>query len=243
MAQDFVAGEVLYIDKPLGWTSFDVVNKVRNMLRVYQGIKKIKVGHAGTLDPLATGIVIVCTGRATKRIDEFMNHDKEYLATLRIGQTTPSFDLETQIDAEYPTEHITRQLVETVIKEQFTGEIEQVPPLFSAIRIDGKRAYKFARKGQTDIELKSRRVNISSIAIEQYDMPTVQLRIRCSKGTYIRSIARDIGLALNSGAHLAALRRTAIGNVDESMAITIEQLQKQIAELSPQKNNNKLSIQ
>lgn len=227
MARDYMAGEVLYIDKPLGWTSFDVVNKIRYMLRAVMGIKKIKVGHAGTLDPLATGVVIVCTGRATKRIDEFMNHDKEYLATIRLGQTTPSFDLETPVDAEYPTEHITRQMVQDVLSRDFTGEVEQVPPMFSAIRIDGKRAYQLARKGNTDIEMKSRRVTIHRIELEHYDLPVMRLRIRCSKGTYIRSLARDLGRALHSGAHLTALERTAVGNISKDMALTLDQLQEQ----------------
>lgn len=221
---DFVAGEVLYIDKPLKWTSFDVVNKIRYSFKKKLGIKKIKVGHAGTLDPLATGLVIVCTGKATKRIEEFMGHDKEYVATIKLGATTPSYDLETEEDAQYPYEHITLQMIEQVIAEQFTGEIDQVPPMFSAIRIDGKRAYEYARKGNADeVELKSRKITIYSMTVEAYASPMLTVRIKCSKGTYIRSIARDLGLALSSGGHLVKLERTAIGNVTTSDAITIEQ--------------------
>ncbi len=221
---DFEAGEVLVIDKPLTWTSFDVVNKLRYQLKRHLGIKKIKVGHAGTLDPLATGIVIVCTGKATKQIEQLMGHDKEYVATARLGATTPSFDLETETDATYPTEHITRELLEKVIENEFAGEIDQVPPVFSAIRVDGKRAYELARTGNaTDVELKSRKVRIERMEIEKFELPDVTLRIRCSKGTYIRSIARDLGFALGSGAHLTSLRRTAVGNHTEAEALTIEQ--------------------
>lgn len=221
---DFVSGEVLYIDKPLKWTSFDVVNKIRYNFKTKLGIKKIKVGHAGTLDPLATGVVIICTGKATKRIEEYMGHDKEYLATVRLGATTPSYDLEKEIDATYPYEHITRQMVEEVLASQFTGEIDQVPPMFSAIRIDGKRAYEYARKGDDDkVELKSRKITIHSIEIENFNLPDVTLRIRCSKGTYIRSIARDLGEALQSGGHLIALERTAIGDVRKEDTQTVDE--------------------
>ena len=222
---DFQAGEIMYIDKPLGWTSFDVVNKIRLMFKNIMGIKKIKVGHAGTLDPLATGLVIVCTGKATKKLESMMNHDKEYEATIRLGQTTPSFDLETEVDATYPTEHISKQLIEDVIRRQFTGDIEQVPPVYSAIRIDGKRAYEFARKGHTDVELKSRQINISEFVVESYEAPDLRVRIHCSKGTYIRSIARDLGVALGSGGHLTALRRTVVGDVDVRDALTMEQVE------------------
>lgn len=192
------------------------------MLRNQLGIKKIKVGHAGTLDPLATGIVVVCTGKATKKIDELMGHDKEYVATIKLGETTPSFDLETEPDATYPTEHIDHGMISDVIATKFVGDIDQIPPLFSAIKIDGKRAYEFARKGNTDVEIKSRRIHISNITIESFEMPFVTLRINCSKGTYIRSIARDLGVALQSGAHLTALERTAIGNTHIEQTITID---------------------
>lgn len=221
---DFEAGEILYIDKPLHWTSFDVVNKIRLSFKTLMGIKKIKVGHAGTLDPLATGIVVVCTGKATKKIDELMGHDKEYVATVCLGATTPSYDLETEIDERYPYEHITREMVEDVIATRFTGDIEQVPPMHSAIRINGKRAYEFARKGKADeVELKSRAIRIESMTIEAFELPNVRLRIRCSKGTYIRSIARDLGEALQSGGHLTELRRTVVGSIGEADTCTVEQ--------------------
>lgn len=238
---DFEAGEVLYIDKPLHWTSFDVVNKIRLSFRTILGIKKIKVGHAGTLDPLATGIVTVCTGRATKRIDGLMNHDKEYVATIRFGATTPSFDLETDVDQTFATEHITRDKLETVIANQFLGQIEQVPPMHSAIRVGGKRAYEFARQGKQDeVELKSRSIRIEQMLIEKFEMPYVQLRIRCSKGTYIRALARDLGIAMNSGAHLTQLRRTAVGDINENQCISIDQAIEllQAEALNRKENNN-----
>lgn len=222
---DFLAGETLYIDKPLKWTSFDVVNKIRLMFKNILGIKKIKVGHAGTLDPLATGLVIVCTGKSTKSLESMMNHDKEYRATIRLGQTTPSFDLETEVDENYPTEHITRELIDETIRKHFLGDIEQVPPVYSAIRIDGKRAYEFARKGHTDVELKSRLINISEFEVEEFNMPDLTVRIHCSKGTYIRSIARDLGVALGSGGHLIALRRTKVGNINVDDALKMEQFE------------------
>lgn len=255
---DFQAGEILYIDKPYRWTSFDVVNKVRWLLCKRLGTKKLKVGHAGTLDPLATGVMIVCTGRATKRIDELQAHTKEYVATLRLGATTPSFDLEHPIDAYYPTGHITRELIETTL-QQFLGRIEQIPPAYSAVKVDGKRAYDLARK-EKDVELKPKFLVIDEIELLDYrltpegspsvlpveeeslprtgmrrkafltspaapddsvDYPSITLRIVCSKGTYIRALARDIGQALGSGAHLTALRRTRIGNVhiDECLSM------------------------
>ncbi len=262
-------GEILYIDKPLRWTSFDVVNKVRWLLCKRLGVKKLKVGHAGTLDPLATGVMIVCTGRATKRIDELQAGVKEYVATLRLGATTPSFDLEHEIDAYYHTAHITRELVEKVLLS-FRGRIEQVPPAYSAVKVDGKRAYDLARKDK-DVELKPKILVIDEIELLDYknnlsesphaeeapysfeqdasdetplplakagerllprtgmrnkafltaqlgtsadgDYPSITIRVVCSKGTYIRALARDIGVALGSGAHLTALRRTRVGNV------------------------------
>ena len=228
---DFAGGEILYINKPLGWTSFDVVNKIRIMLRNLLGIRKIKVGHAGTLDPLATGGGVVCTGKATKRIEELMGHDKEYVATIRLGQTTPSFDLETQPDAVYPTDHIDLGLVERTIRERFTGRIEQVPPMFSAIKIDGKRAYEYARRGNSDVELKSRPVTIHSISVERFELPMLTVRISCSKGTYIRSLARDLGRALGSGAHLTALERTAVGTAGIDRALTLTDLETMIARM------------
>ena len=199
---DFIAGEVLFFNKPLTWTSFDLVNKFRYKLSRKLKVKKIKVGHAGTLDPLATGVMIVCTGKATKRIDEFQFQTKEYVATLKLGETTPSFDLEKEVDAVYPTEHITRELVEDVLK-QFVGTIEQVPPVFSACKIEGKRAYELARNGE-EVPLKAKTLVIDEIELLSCELPVIKIRVVCSKGTYIRALARDIGIALHSGAHLIA---------------------------------------
>lgn len=225
---DYEAGEILGFDKPYGWTSFDVVGKVRWALCRHLGVKKLKVGHAGTLDPLATGVMVVCTGRATKRIDELQAHRKEYVATLRLGATTPSFDLEHPIDATYPTEHITRQLVEEVLP-RFVGQIEQVPPAFSACKVDGKRAYKLARQGK-DVELKAKTLIIDEIELLEGPTPlpdadglSMALRVVCSKGTYIRALARDIGMALESGAHLTALRRTQVGDIRVEQCLDVEQ--------------------
>ena len=208
---DFIAGEVLFFNKPLTWTSFDLVNKFRYKLSRKLKVKKIKVGHAGTLDPLATGVMIVCTGKATKRIDEFQFQTKEYIATLKLGETTPSFDLEKEVDAVYPTEHITRELVEEVLK-QFIGTIEQIPPVFSACKIEGKRAYELARNGE-EVPLKAKTLVIDEIELLACELPVVKIRVVCSKGTYIRALARDIGVALHSGAHLIALERTRVGDV------------------------------
>lgn len=200
------------MDKPLGWTSFDVVKRIRGKLHHRLGIKKLKVGHAGTLDPLATGVLIVCTGKMTKQIDELQAHVKEYVAEITLGATTPSFDLETPIDATYPTEHITREQVEQVLQQQFVGSIKQVPPSYSACKVDGHRAYKMARKGK-EVELKAKELVIDEIELLDYAMPRIVIRVVCSKGTYIRALARDIGQALGSGAHLTALRRTRVGGV------------------------------
>jgi len=208
---DFIAGEVVFFNKPLDWTSFDVVHKFRNRLSRQLQVKKIKVGHAGTLDPKATGVMIVCTGGATKRINVYQEQTKEYIATIRLGATTPSFDLEKEIDFTYPTEHITREMVEDVLK-RFTGAIEQVPPAFSACHINGSRAYQLARKGK-EVPLEAKELLVSELELVDCQLPEITLRIVCSKGTYIRALARDIGLALNSGAHLIALERTRIGDV------------------------------
>ncbi len=220
---DFEEGEILAFDKPLRWTSFDLVAKVRWNLCQKIGKKKLKVGHTGTLDPLATGVVIVCTGKKTKLIDQLQYDVKEYVATLQLGATTPSFDLEKEIDQTYPTEHITRALISEVIP-QFIGEQWQVPPIFSAVQINGKRAYEFARKGQ-EVELKPKLLVIDEIEVLNFDEKNMQLTIRvvCSKGTYIRALARDIGQKLNSGAHLIALRRTRVGNTRVEECYTIEQ--------------------
>ncbi len=238
---DFIAGERLLIDKPLTWTSFDAVNKIRFLLKRHVGIKKIKVGHAGTLDPLATGLIIVCTGKATKGIQALMDHDKEYVATICIGQTTPSFDLETEVDGTYPASHVTRELVEKTLSSQFLGEMGQVPPTFSAIRVDGHRAYEYARKGRHDeVELQARKVTFTEQEIVDFkpatpENPTAELvlRVACSKGTYIRALARDLGLALESGAHLTALRRTKVGEFSVSDALTMEQVEELIRQQPP----------
>lgn len=225
---NFIEGEVLCIDKPLGWTSFDVVKRVRGTLSRRLGKKKLKVGHAGTLDPLASGVMIICTGRATKRIDELQAGVKEYIATIALGATTPSFDLETEIDATYPTAHITEESVREVLK-RFTGRIEQVPPAFSACKIDGRRAYKMARNGET-VELKPKVLVIDEMELLSFSSESISIRVVCSKGTYIRALARDIGKALDSGGHLTALRRTRVGdtyisqckNVDDTIAMLRE---------------------
>lgn len=208
---NFKEGEILYFNKPLGWTSFKLVSHVRYHICRRVGTKKLKVGHAGTLDPLATGVMIVCTGKATKRIEEFQYHTKEYVADIRLGATTPSFDLEHDIDATYPTEHITRALVEETL-QQFKGEIWQVPPAFSACMVNGSRAYDLARKGK-EVELKPKLLAIDEIELLNCHLPDIRIRVVCSKGTYIRALARDIGQALNSGAHLTALQRTRVGDI------------------------------
>ena len=200
---DFKKGEVLYFNKPLGWTSFKVVGHVRYHICRRMGVKKLKVGHAGTLDPLATGVMIVCTGKATKRIEEFQYHTKEYIADIRLGATTPSFDLEHEIDATYPTEHITRELVEETL-QRFKGEIQQVPPAFSACMVNGKRAYDLARKGK-EVDLKPKLLVIDEIELLDCRLPDIRVRVVCSKGTYIRALARDIGVALNSGRRKTAM--------------------------------------
>ena len=217
----FHEGKIILLDKPLGWTSFDLVNKVRNAIRRTYGLKGkgIKVGHAGTLDPLATGLMIICTGRMTKQIEQFSGLDKAYTGTIVLGASTPSFDLEKEIDTHFPTEHITENAIRETVK-QFTGAQDQVPPLFSAKKIDGKRAYEYARKGE-EVEIKTARIEIKEFEITRIEMPEVDFHIRCSKGTYIRSIARDFGLALDSGAYLTNLRRTSIGtmNIQEAQDV------------------------
>jgi tRNA pseudouridine55 synthase len=216
----FEEGQILSFDKPLYWTSFDLVNKVRIMIRSAFGLKKIKVGHAGTLDPLASGLVIICTGKATKKIDEFRDLDKEYVATFHMGETTPSFDLETVTDNYYPTDHITEDLVIKAL-DSFKGEQQQLPPIYSAKLIEGKRAYEFARKGQMK-ELDTVAVFFHEIELLSFNLPDIKLRLLCSKGTYIRSFARDFGIALGSGACLSALERTAIGSFKVKDSFTLE---------------------
>ena len=225
---DFVEGEIVAFDKPYKWTSFDVVGKARWLLCHHLGVKKLKVGHTGTLDPLATGVVVVCTGRKTKLIEQLQYATKEYVATLQLGATTPSYDLEKPIDATYPTAHINRALIDAVIPT-FVGEQWQVPPMFSAVKVEGKRAYELARKGQ-EVELKPKLLVIDEIEVLSFEQEKMQLEIRvvCSKGTYIRALARDIGQKLNSGAHLIALRRTRVGDIRIEDCIDFEQFEKLI---------------
>jgi len=232
MSYNFYTGEVLLIDKPLGWSSFQAVNKIKHGIKnhpsfIHEGTKvKPKIGHAGTLDPLATGLLIICTGKKTKSIDSFMGLTKEYTGTFFIGATTPCFDLEKEIDQTFPTDHITNQLILEAAKK-FVGAQEQIPPIFSAIQINGKRAYKLARAGE-EVELKPRQIEILEFEITNIQLPSVEFRIVCSKGTYIRSIARDFGLALNSGAHLTSLRRTKIGEYDVKNAVSPEEFVKNV---------------
>ena len=217
---DFIRGEIMVLTKPIDWTSFDLVNKVRNMLCRLMKIKKLKIGHAGTLDPKATGVMVLCSGKYTKQIDKIQADEKEYIALMKIGATTPSFDLETEEDARFETSHVTLERVEQVLS-LFVGSIEQIPPAFSAIKVDGKRAYKFARKGQ-EVVLKPKQLVIKEIELLRFEMPELELRIVCSKGTYIRALARDIGLALDSGAYLIGLKRTRIGEytIEQSFDLT-----------------------
>jgi len=208
---NFSRGEIIAIDKPYGMSSFAALARVRYLISRKMGVKRLKVGHAGTLDPLATGVLVLCTGRATKQIEQLQGHDKEYVATLQLGSTTPSYDLEHDVDATFPTSHITRGGIETAI-QQFIGDIMQVPPAYSACKINGKRSYDLKRKGK-EVELSAKPIHISSIVIEDFDDSTMQLRLRinCGKGTYIRALARDLGEALGCGAHLIQLCRTRVG--------------------------------
>jgi len=225
----FEEGQVLLLNKPLYWTSFDLVNKVRIIIRSTLGIKKIKVGHAGTLDPLASGLMIICTGSYTKKIDEFRDLDKEYEATINLGATTPSFDLETETDKIFPTEHITEDMVRKVLNE-FIGEQMQMPPIYSAKLIQGKRAYEYARKGIVK-NLEPVAIYFREIELLSLCLPELKIRVICSKGTYIRSFARDVGIALNSGGYLSALERTAIGPYNVSKAYKIEKFQEYVAQM------------
>jgi tRNA pseudouridine55 synthase len=224
--QDFLDGQILLINKPLGWTSFDVVKKIKNLIRTKYSLKKLKVGHAGTLDPLASGLLIVCTGKFTKRISELQGQAKVYTGDITLGGTTPSYDLETEIDTKFETNHIS----ETLIKEttaQFIGEIEQKPPIFSALKRGGERLYKKARRGES-FEIEARKVSMHSFDITIIEMPKVSFEIKCSKGTYIRSIAHDFGVALNSGAHLSKLCRTSIGDYQLTDALDVSDFGKQL---------------
>lgn len=218
--EDFKSGKILLFDKPLEWTSFQLVNKVRWLIRKHFNIKKIKVGHAGTLDPLATGLLIICTGKATKQIENLQGQEKEYTGTFTLGATTPSYDLETEIDEKFPIDHLSEKEIREATKN-FIGDIQQLPPVFSALKKDGKRLYEYARRGE-EVKISARKVNISEFEITAIDLPNVDFRVVCSKGTYIRSLAHDFGKALNSGAHLSALRRTRIGNYTVKDALTVD---------------------
>lgn len=225
---DFKAGVRLLVDKPKDWTSFDVVNKIRHKIKKRLNVKKIKVGHAGTLDPMATGLLIICTGKATKTLDHYQGLPKEYTGTIKLGETTPSFDAETPVDAHYPTDHITEEAIEAA-RQQFIGDLEQIPPVFSAIKVDGQPLYKKARKG-IKVKVEPRPVHIYAFEITRIALPEIDFRVRCSKGTYIRSLAHDFGKALDSGAHLIALRRTKIGDFHIDEAWQIKELVKVIKE-------------
>ena len=217
---NFIEGEILYIDKPYKWTSFDAVKRIRGALLRRMKIKKLKVGHAGTLDPLATGVMVICTGRSTRLIESLQAGVKEYIATIALGATTPSFDLETEIDATYPTAHITEERVKDVLKK-FVGRIEQVPPSFSACKINGERAYKRARRG-AEVHIKPKILVIDEIELLNFSPESITIRVVCSKGTYIRALARDIGEALDSGGHLTALQRTRVGDISLEQCMSIE---------------------
>jgi len=229
---DFQKGEILLFDKDLDWTSFDLVRKLRNFLCRQTGVKKLKVGHAGTLDPKATGLMIVCTGKETKNIDQIQGKEKEYIATIRLGATTPSYDLETAENDTFPTDHLTPELLRSTL-ESFIGENDQIPPLFSAIKIEGKRAYEHARKG-SDMVLASKKITISELELLSFSKQEIKLRVVCSKGTYIRALARDLGAALQSGAYLVGLIRTRIGDLNLTDAWNVQDF---IENFSPNETN------
>ena len=225
---DFISGEIIAVDKPLGWTSFDAVKRLRGAIQRRLHVRKFKVGHAGTLDPLATGVLIVCTGRATRRIEALQNGVKEYVARIRLGATTPSFDLETEIDRTYAWDHVTPEDVRRALPT-FMGRIMQVPPVFSAVKVDGKRAYILARKGK-EVELKAKPLEITEIELLSCDLPEIEIRVVCSKGTYIRALARDIGVALGTGGHLTALRRTRVGDIGIDVCRSVDEVLDMIRE-------------
>ena len=224
-AEEFKSGQILLIDKPLTWSSFQAVNKVRWVIRKAFDIKKIKVGHAGTLDPLATGLLVICTGKFTKRLSEFQGQIKEYTGEITLGGTTPSYDLESEVTETFPTDHITEEQIHETTK-QFIGDIQQMPPIFSALKKDGKRLYEYARNNE-EVIITPRQVNISVFEITKIDLPKVEFRVVCSKGTYIRSLAFDFGKAVQSGGHLSKLRRTKIGEFNADDAICPIEFEKQ----------------
>ncbi len=231
---NFKEGEILLVDKPMSWTSFDVVNKIRYKLKYLLQVKNIKVGHAGTLDPMATGLLIICTGKFTKRLSEFQGLPKEYTGTITLGGSTPSYDKETEVDETFPTEHINADLLEQA-RQQFLGPLEQLPPMFSAIKVDGQPLYKKARKGQK-VEVKPRPVEIFDFDLTKVELPEVDFKVTCSKGTYIRSLAHDYGKAMRSGAHLSALRRTKIGDYHVDDAWDLEALIEHLSSLEMEEN-------
>lgn len=223
---NFLEGEVLLIDKPIGWTSFDVVNTIRYAIKRKLNIKKIKVGHAGTLDPLATGLLIICTGKFTKQIESFQGLDKVYVGSMYVGATTPSYDKETEVNHTFETEHISKDKLTSTLP-LFTGEIEQTPPAFSAVKIDGKRAFEYARK-DTEVKIKSRLITIHQFDLLNFELPEIDFMVKCSKGTYIRSLVNDFGKAMESGAYMSSLRRTAIGDHSVSNAYAVEEIKEAI---------------
>ena len=228
---NFLEGEMLLIDKPIGWTSFDVVNSIRYTIKRTLNIKKIKVGHAGTLDPLATGLLIICTGKFTKQIDSFQGLDKVYIGSMFVGATTPSFDKETEVDQTFDTKNISKEILLDATK-QFTGEIEQTPPVYSAVKIDGKRAFEYARKNN-EVKIKSRLITIYDFNLLNFDLPEIDFMVSCSKGTYIRSLVNDFGKAINNGAYMSSLRRTAIGNHSVSNAYSPDEIKEIIISQKP----------
>jgi len=231
-SEDFLNGQLLLVDKPIKWSSFQAVNKLKYLLKHHYNLpKKFKIGHAGTLDPLATGLLIICTGKLTKTISDIQAQTKEYTGTITVGATTPSYDLETEIDASFPTAHISEALIQETV-QQFLGEIDQKPPVFSAIKKDGKRLYEHARAGE-EVEIQSRKTTIYEFEITRIALPEIDFRVQCSKGTYIRSLAYDFGIALKSGAYLSVLRRTKIGDYDVEKGATPEQFEKQIIAAKP----------
>lgn len=232
-SKELLDGTILLIDKPLYWTSFDVVNKMRWLIKKHLNIPKIKIGHAGTLDPLASGLLVICTGKKTKEIEKIQVTDKEYIATIEFGHTTPSYDLETSFNASYSYEHVTQTMIYQIIQKYFIGEIEQIPPLFSAKQINGRRAYNIARNGK-NVELPAQKVHIYTNEIIKFQLPELCLKIICSKGTYIRSLAHDLGVKCNCGSYLKALIRTRSGNYELKNAISLQHFEQLLLTLQPQ---------
>ena len=234
---NFPEGEILLVDKPIEWTSFDVVNFFKKLLNKVLKIRKIKIGHAGTLDPLATGLLILCTGKLTKKIDQIQTQEKEYTGTFTLGATTPSYDMETEVDKSFPTDKLSEAQIRETTKK-FIGTIDQIPPIFSAKKINGKRAYEYARKKDETIIMQAKKISIKEFEITNINIPFVEFRVLCSKGTYIRSLAYDFGKALNNGAYLSSLCRTKIGDYNLNNAFKIQELKEKIVEFSERKQQN-----